>query len=98
MKMSLCQMIAIVCILTVGFVTVAPFLQQGAHGGPDDFGYIQVNHVNPQGQVVHVTFAHWHPHNSAHTQTYHSGSYGSSLLHQAHGGRGVIEGSYDVPA
>ena len=33
MKLSLCQIIAIVCILTVGFMTVAPFVQTTeAHG------------------------------------------------------------------
>lgn len=33
MKMSLCQMIAIACILTVGFMTVSPFVQEGFADG-----------------------------------------------------------------
>ena len=33
MKMSLSQMIAIVCILAVGFVSIAPFFLQDAYGG-----------------------------------------------------------------
>ena len=37
MKMSLCQMIAIACICAVGFGTVAPFLQQEAYGGADEY-------------------------------------------------------------
>lgn len=33
MKMSLAQMIAIVCILTVGFISIAPVFLQDAYGG-----------------------------------------------------------------
>lgn len=33
MKMSLSQMIAIVCILTVGFISVAPVFLQDAYAG-----------------------------------------------------------------
>lgn len=36
---NMVQMIAIVCILAVGFVTVAPFLQQEASGGADQYDY-----------------------------------------------------------
>ena len=36
---NIVQMIAIVCILAVGFVTVAPFLQQEASGGADQYDY-----------------------------------------------------------
>lgn len=35
MKMSVNQMITIVCILAVGFVSVAPFFLQEANAGPD---------------------------------------------------------------
>ena len=35
MKISLNQMITIICILAVGFVTVAPFLQQETYAGED---------------------------------------------------------------
>ena len=35
MKMSFCQMITIVCILTVGFISVAPFFLQEANAGED---------------------------------------------------------------
>ena len=36
---NIVQTIAIVCILAVGFVTVAPFLQQEAHGGADQYDF-----------------------------------------------------------
>lgn len=36
---NIVQRIAIVCILAVGFVTVAPFLQQEASGGADQYDY-----------------------------------------------------------
>ena len=36
---NIVQMIAIVCILAVGFVTVAPFLQQEASGVADQYDY-----------------------------------------------------------
>ena len=39
MQFSTLQMIAIVCMLAGGFVTVAPFLQQDAHGGADEYEY-----------------------------------------------------------
>ena len=39
MKLSFCQMIAIVSILAVGFITVAPFLPQEAYGGADQYDY-----------------------------------------------------------
>ncbi len=39
MKMSLCQMIAIVCIFAVGFMAVTPFLLQDAYGGADQYDY-----------------------------------------------------------
>ncbi|MDE0554069.1 MAG: hypothetical protein OXI24_07645 [Candidatus Poribacteria bacterium] len=32
-------MIAIVCVLAVGFITVAPFLQQEAYSGADQYDY-----------------------------------------------------------
>jgi len=37
MKMALRLRIAIVYILAMGFVTVAPFLQQDAYGGADEY-------------------------------------------------------------
>lgn len=39
MKMSFCQMITIVCILAVGFISVGPFFLQAAYGGADQYDY-----------------------------------------------------------
>ena len=39
MKMSLSQMIAIVCILAVGFISIAPFLLQEVYGCEDQYDY-----------------------------------------------------------
>ncbi len=39
MKMSLAQMITIVCILAVGFVSIAPFFSQEVYAGADEYEY-----------------------------------------------------------
>jgi len=54
MKMSFCQMIAIVCILTVGFIIIAPFVSEDA--AADDYTKtltIHITRVMCANGVVH---------------------------------------------
>jgi len=73
MKMSLSQMIAIVCILSVGFVTVAPFLQQEAYGGADQYDY-DANEIRSfaTGQVVGYQIVSGGVVNTSHYGYYHN--------------------------
>ena len=77
MKMSLNQMITIVCILAVGFVTVAPFLQQETYAGVDEYecDAIEVYSLRT-GKLVDVDIVSGTivARNTNHTSYYHSGS------------------------
>ena len=59
MKMSLCQMIAIVCILAVGIMTVTPFVQTGhtdgkAHNYVSGHTHLYSHHYCQNGHLLSV--------------------------------------------
>ena len=77
MKISLCQMIAIVCILAVVFLTTVTFLPQATYAGTDEFecDAIEVRSFRT-GNVVGIDIVPGSvvARNTDHTNYYHSGS------------------------
>ena len=70
-------MITIACILAVGFVTVAPFLQQETYAGADvyDCDGIEVYSFSTQTLVaIDIVPGTGVPRSTDHTSYYHSGS------------------------
>lgn len=95
MKMSLCQMIAIICILAVGLTIGTPFAPDLAHGTWDDSGCRSVTYHYPDG-TSSIVYSGFHGHSTSHTQQYHNGSFGESYMHPSHSTVTVNEYNEDV--
>ena len=72
MKLSICEIMTLVCILAIGFLTVAPFLQQDAAADADEYDCVAYEvrsfAYGPLGHlIVSAT-----PRNTSHYGYYHN--------------------------
>ena len=95
MKTFLGKMIGVVCILAVCLMIEIPFAPERAHSSYDEGGCVRVVTNYTDGSTS-LSYTGFHGHSSSHTDEYHSGELGSSLLHTDHSTRYVVEGSPTV--